>query len=82
MDEQIQQMANRIEAKVRKYWFEHDEEEEEENLKINRLVYIACVLDPRRKLAYLSFMLDAMYGKSKGEALVKEVTADMTDMFE
>ncbi|CAL1393157.1 unnamed protein product [Linum trigynum] len=72
-------MAERIEAKVWKYWFES---EEVENMRMNRLIYMACVLDPRCKVGYLSWMLEAMYGKTKGEALTEEVSEEMAQMFE
>ncbi|CAI0444249.1 unnamed protein product, partial [Linum tenue] len=44
--EEIQKMAEKVEEKVQKYWFESCVVNEK-NMKVNHLIYIACVLDPR-----------------------------------
>ncbi|CAL1389937.1 unnamed protein product [Linum trigynum] len=58
----------------------HDDEED--SLRINRLVYMTCVLDPKRRPEYLTMMLEEMYGRSKGKALADEVKKEMAAMFE
>ncbi|CAL1369113.1 unnamed protein product [Linum trigynum] len=71
-------MAERIKSKLAKYWFE----DELDNSKMNRLCYMAVILDPRRKVEYLEQALKKVYGESRGKALVEEVKDEMRLLFD
>ncbi|CAI0459842.1 unnamed protein product [Linum tenue] len=78
IDFEVGCMAERIKSKLAKYWFE----EEWENSKINRLCYMAVILDPRRKMEYLEEALKRVYGESRGKALAEEVKDEMRALFD
>ena len=48
-------MAINMHLKFEKYWEEGD--------KINPLLYVAVVLDPRKKLMFLKFCFTKVYGE-------------------
>ncbi|XP_075503957.1 zinc finger BED domain-containing protein RICESLEEPER 2-like [Primulina tabacum] len=50
--------------------------------KMNKMIFIACVLDPRFKFDYVAFVLSKMYGQEKGEQLRVEIKLYMTSLFE
>ncbi|CAN1753620.1 Putative AC transposase [Linum perenne] len=58
-DSEVREMAFRIKLKVAKYWLEDDDVP---NAKLNRLLYIAVILDPRQKFEYVEFILSRIYG--------------------
>ncbi|CAN0881974.1 Putative AC transposase [Linum grandiflorum] len=74
---QVREMAVRIKEKVAKYWFETDAQ----NPKLNRLLYIAVVLDPRRKFEYLEYILAKIYGPERGATLTNEAMDAIKEMF-
>ncbi|CAN1279338.1 Zinc finger BED domain-containing protein RICESLEEPER 2 [Linum perenne] len=49
--------------------------------KLNRLLYIAVILDPRRKFEYVEFILSRMYGLESGGKLANEVKDGILEMF-
>ncbi|XP_073120935.1 zinc finger BED domain-containing protein RICESLEEPER 2-like [Henckelia pumila] len=51
-------MAERMKAKFEKYWGVPE--------KMNKMIFVACVLDPRFKFEYVAFVLLSMYGEEKG----------------
>ncbi|CAN1268248.1 hypothetical protein LINPERPRIM_LOCUS13089 [Linum perenne] len=53
-DEATRNMASRMSKKLGKYWSEKDGR----NDRLNRLVYIALVLDPRYKMEYPKFCFE------------------------
>ncbi|CAN1317424.1 Putative AC transposase [Linum perenne] len=57
-DEATRNMASRMSKKLGKYWSKKDGR----NDRLNRLVYIALVLDPRHKMEYPKFALKKLYG--------------------
>ncbi|CAN0916019.1 Zinc finger BED domain-containing protein RICESLEEPER 2 [Linum grandiflorum] len=75
---EVRAMARRIKPKVAKYWFEY----EGQNVKINRLLYIAVVFDPRCKFEYLEFILTKMYQSDKAANIAKEVKDGLYEMYE
>ncbi|CAN1142210.1 Putative AC transposase [Linum perenne] len=77
-DEATRNMASRMSKKLGKYWSEKDGT----NDRLNRLVYIALVLDPRHKMEYPKFALKKLYGDVRGAQLVEEVNTDLQDIFE
>ncbi|CAN0889279.1 Zinc finger BED domain-containing protein RICESLEEPER 2 [Linum grandiflorum] len=78
-DLRVQEIAVRIKSKVDTYWFEKDNDR---NVKMNRLFYIATVLDPRHKLEYIELAFSRMYENERGGALAKEVKEAVCEMFE
>ncbi|XP_073153666.1 zinc finger BED domain-containing protein RICESLEEPER 2-like [Henckelia pumila] len=54
-------MAERMKAKFDKYWGAPE--------KMNKMIFVACVLDRRFKFEYVSFVLLSMYGEEKGEKM-------------
>ncbi|CAN0838908.1 Zinc finger BED domain-containing protein RICESLEEPER 2 [Linum grandiflorum] len=48
---------------------------------LNRLLYIAVFLDPRRKFEYVEFILSKMYEPERAENLAKEVKDAIYEMF-
>ncbi|CAN1254870.1 Zinc finger BED domain-containing protein RICESLEEPER 2 [Linum perenne] len=77
-DSEVREMAFRIKLKVVKYWLEDDGVP---NAKLNRLLYIAVILDPRRKFEYVEFILSRMYGLESGGKLANEVKDGILEMF-
>ncbi|CAL1383872.1 unnamed protein product [Linum trigynum] len=78
MDIEVCCMAERIKYKLAKYLFEEDLE----NSKLNRLCYMAVILDPRRKVDNLEEVLKKVYGDIRGKALVEEVKDEMRVLFD
>ena len=58
-------MAIRMKDKYDKYWGNME--------KINMLIFVAVVLDPRHKLNYVEFALKNMYDGDKGLSMAKMV---------
>lgn len=54
-------MAERAKAKFDKYWGVPE--------KMNKMIFVACVLDPRFKFEYVAFVLLSMYGEEKGRKM-------------
>ncbi|CAN0838428.1 Putative AC transposase [Linum grandiflorum] len=79
-DFELREMAVKIKSKVAKYWFEADDTP---NAKVNRLLYIAVFLDPKRKFEYVEFILSKMYEPERGGGgnLAKEVKDAIYEMF-
>ncbi|CAL1388659.1 unnamed protein product [Linum trigynum] len=74
-------MAEKVEEKVQKYWFESCVVNDK-NMKVNHLIYIACVFDPRSKLDLVSEVLEMMYGNVKGGEMVDCTRSEMRQLFE
>lgn len=60
-DYQMREMAMRMRSKLMKYWGDVD--------KMNKLLYIAVVLDPRHKFTFVEFVFNHMYGKESDLAI-------------
>ncbi|XP_073032144.1 zinc finger BED domain-containing protein RICESLEEPER 2-like isoform X2 [Primulina eburnea] len=73
-DSVLAMMAKRMKSKFDKYWGAPE--------KMNKMIFIACVLDPRFKFDYVAFVLLKMYGQEKGEQLRVEIKLYMTSLFE
>ncbi|CAL1385330.1 unnamed protein product [Linum trigynum] len=67
-DYQLSFMATKMKQKYEKYWGDVD--------KMNKLLYIAAVLDPRRKLRFIGFALKWMYGDEKSAS---DLTSDVEE---
>ncbi|XP_050251415.1 zinc finger BED domain-containing protein RICESLEEPER 1-like [Quercus robur] len=58
----LKNMATKMEAKFEKYWGKGD--------KINKLLYVAVVLDPRKKMRFLKFSFSEIYGDEVADEMV------------
>ncbi|XP_075076567.1 zinc finger BED domain-containing protein RICESLEEPER 1-like [Nicotiana tabacum] len=65
-------MASSMCKEFEKYWGEPT--------KMNKMIFIACVLDPRYKFTTVSFVLKKMFG-DKGTIIEKEVHTYMSSLF-
>uniref|UniRef100_A0A803MEM4 hAT-like transposase RNase-H fold domain-containing protein n=1 Tax=Chenopodium quinoa TaxID=63459 RepID=A0A803MEM4_CHEQI len=67
-------MACRMKDKYEKYWGDPE--------KINLLIFIAVVLDPRYKLDYVEWMINEIYNSIVASKLVKNVKEAMNALYE
>ena len=58
-------MATNMQTKFEKYWGEGD--------KINPLLYVAMVFDPRKKLRFLKFSFSKIYGNVVAKVMVDKM---------
>lgn len=49
---------------------------------MNKILYIAAVLDPRQKMKHLETCFKSIYGVEHGADMVKEVTSSINALFE
>ncbi|CAN0881053.1 Zinc finger BED domain-containing protein RICESLEEPER 2 [Linum grandiflorum] len=77
-DEDISKMAAKMKDKVFKYWSEKDGT----NKRMNRLMYLAPVFDPRYRWSILQFTFPKLYGEHRGEELLVEVREELNAMFD
>nr|XP_009781000.1 PREDICTED: zinc finger BED domain-containing protein RICESLEEPER 1-like [Nicotiana sylvestris] len=68
----LSEMASSMWKKIEKYWGEPT--------KMNKMIFIACVLDPRYKFTIVSFVLKKMFG-DEGTIIEKEVHTYMSSLF-
>ncbi|KAL4283691.1 hypothetical protein GQ457_16G010400 [Hibiscus cannabinus] len=66
-------MAMKMKDKYDKYWGDID--------KMNMLIFVACVLDPRQKLNYLEFALSEMYNSGKSSEVMQKVKDTLFELF-
>lgn len=67
-------MAMKMKEKCDKYWGKAE--------KLNILIFIPIVLDPRYKFEYLEFGISQMYDEDKGAAICKRVKDTMYALFD
>jgi hypothetical protein len=70
----LKQIATNMHLKFEKYWEEGD--------KINPLLYVAVVLDPRKKLTFLKFCFSKVYGEAKASGKIANVRDVLTKLFD
>ena len=73
-DRNLKEMAESMNEKFKKYWGEPQ--------KMNKMIFISSVLDPRNKLDYVLFAIGDMIGKEVGEKLCSKVKRYMNKLFE
>ncbi|KAG6397245.1 hypothetical protein SASPL_143411 [Salvia splendens] len=73
----VSSMASRMRLKIGKYWLE----ETELNVKMNKILYMAAVLDPRQKMKHIETCLKLLYGNARGLEMVKEVRDSIRELF-
>ncbi|KAG7948001.1 hypothetical protein I3843_14G123500 [Carya illinoinensis] len=70
----LSSMAFRMKTKYNKYWGDLE--------KINRLLFIAAILDPRFKLVTQAYWFKKTLGEAKGEEFVALLKRDMEYLYE
>ena len=73
-DSLLHVMALDMKAKYEKYWGRVE--------NINPLLFIANVLDPRYKLAYVKWSFEEIYGENVAQVMGKKVKDDLVRMYE
>ncbi|KAG6430322.1 hypothetical protein SASPL_108386 [Salvia splendens] len=76
-EHEISSMAMKMRVKIGKYWAE----DMELNPRMNRILYIAAVLDPRQKMNHVETCFKSIYGDARGEILVRDVTYTLNELF-
>ena len=69
----LKNIATKMEAKFEKYWGKGD--------KINKLLYVAVVLDPRKKMRFLKFSFSEIYGDEVANEMVDLVGNFMARLY-
>ncbi|KAH0711976.1 hypothetical protein KY289_007935 [Solanum tuberosum] len=72
-DVDLSKMASGMKEKFKKYWGTPE--------KMNKMLFIASVLDPRNKFMYVSFALEELLGEEKGKIVNNEVNAYLKNLF-
>ncbi|GMI87890.1 DAYSLEEPER [Hibiscus trionum] len=67
-------MAMKMKDKYDKYWGDID--------KMNMLIFVACVLDPRQKLNYLEFALSEMYNSEKSSEVMQKLKDTLFELYD
>ena len=73
-DFELSAMTNRMKAKFDKYW---------ENVeKMNMLIYVASILDPRKKIEFVRFCFLEMYDMEQASVMITNVKKGIEELFE
>ncbi|XP_017635556.1 zinc finger BED domain-containing protein RICESLEEPER 2-like [Gossypium arboreum] len=67
-------MAIKMKEKCDKYWGDID--------KMNLLMFVSCVLDPRQKLKYLEFALSEMSSSEKASEMMQKLKESLYELFD
>nr|KJB80009.1 hypothetical protein B456_013G077200 [Gossypium raimondii] len=67
-------MAIKMKEKYDKYWGDID--------KMNLLMFVACILDPRQKLKYLEFALSEMSSSEKACEMMQKLKESLYELFD
>ena len=70
----LKNMATKMEAKFEKYWWKRD--------KINQLLYVTVVLDPRKKMRFLKFSFFEIYRDEVADEMVDLVRKTMDRLYD
>ncbi|XP_060202664.1 zinc finger BED domain-containing protein RICESLEEPER 2-like [Lycium barbarum] len=73
-DLSLSKMDERMREKFRKYWGDPE--------KMNKMIFISSVLDPRNKFVYISFALEELFGEEVGKKVSEGVYDYMKSLFE
>ncbi|CAN1315283.1 hypothetical protein LINPERPRIM_LOCUS29656 [Linum perenne] len=76
-DEDVRRMVVKMLHKVIKCLCERDGD----NSRLNKLCYLAVVLDPRHKLDFPKYTFNELYSKERGDQLLKELIEDLEELF-
>uniref|UniRef100_A0A3Q7IWF0 HAT C-terminal dimerisation domain-containing protein n=1 Tax=Solanum lycopersicum TaxID=4081 RepID=A0A3Q7IWF0_SOLLC len=69
----LSKMASGMKEKFKKYWGTPE--------KMNKIIFIPSVLDPRNKFMYVSFSLEVLLGKETENVVNKKVEVYLSDVF-
>ncbi|XP_070050384.1 zinc finger BED domain-containing protein RICESLEEPER 2-like [Nicotiana tomentosiformis] len=69
----LSEMAKKMKEKFDKYWGDLG--------KMNKIIFISCILDPRYKLESVGYALVKMFGQDMGATIQVEVKKYMTPLF-
>ncbi|KAH0650464.1 hypothetical protein KY284_030376 [Solanum tuberosum] len=72
-DVDLSKMASEMKEKFKKYWGTPE--------KMNKMLFIASVLDPRNKFVYVSFALEELLEEEKGKIVNNEVVVYLKKLF-
>nr|XP_009601850.1 zinc finger BED domain-containing protein RICESLEEPER 2-like [Nicotiana tomentosiformis] len=72
-DTVLSEMAKKMKEKFDKYWGDPG--------KMNKIIFISCILDPRYKLESIGYALVKMFGVDPGTTIQAELTKYMTSLF-
>ncbi|WCJ26810.1 Zinc finger BED domain-containing protein DAYSLEEPER [Euphorbia peplus] len=72
-DLKLKSLANKMKLKLENYFGGYE--------KMNKLVYISSILDPRSKLEVLEFAFGQIFGEEKGTVLIKDVKEALLELF-
>ncbi|KAL8459690.1 hypothetical protein ACS0TY_036982 [Phlomoides rotata] len=72
-DDELHAMSKKMKGKFDKYWGDPK--------KMNKVVFIACILDPRYKFEWMQFALSNMYGSDVGLTMGFEVKELLFSLF-
>ena len=67
-------MTTKMEAKFEKYWGKGD--------KINKLLYVAVVLDPRKKMRFLKFSFSEIYEDEVVDEMIDLVRGTLVKLYD
>ena len=70
----LKNMATKMESKFDKYWGKGD--------KINHLLYVAMVLDLRKKLRFLKFSFSEIYGNEVADEMIELVRGTLVKLYD
>ena len=73
-DRNFKELAECMNEKLKKYWGEPQ--------KMNKMIFISYILDPRNNHDYIPFSIVDMFEKEVGEKLCSEVKKYMNKLFE
>ncbi|CAN1762015.1 Zinc finger BED domain-containing protein RICESLEEPER 2 [Linum perenne] len=77
-DQHVANVAWNMRHKVEKYW----DESVDENVKMNKIFYVALLFDPKHKMQMLDHCLTVMYGALRGQQLKTMVKDELVKMFD
>ena len=70
----LKNMATKMEYKSDKYWGKWD--------KINHLLYVVVVLDPRKKMRFLKFSFSEIYGDEVADEMIDLVRGTLVKWYD
>ena len=70
----LKNMATKMESKFDKYWGKGD--------KMNHLLYVAVILDPRKKLRFLKFCFSEIYENEVADVMVELVRGSLVKLYD
>ena len=72
-DLDLSKMASKMKEKFKKYWGTPE--------KMNKMIFIAFILDPRNKFVYVSFDLEELLGEEPGNVVNTKIEVYLRDLF-